>query len=298
MDFLSKNVTLKFLLENALFSIAPICALLSARSGSKQAWLKCEIAIFSVLGVTFILKPECLLSYVLNSQLDKYHYYLTGLYGCYLIFSVLSPYYLLYSYDESVFYGHFWAKIISNTLIIADNIVSYAEGIHWNYKLFCLFTSIYITDLLINACFLCNTKKPWARHPYHDRVNYIARIDTYIFLIAGIIMYAFPDGAMRDLNKSNESYRSLCRACGAILLSLSCESYCMSEFMFIRDKKNFMFSRLTGSAFKTLLLFYAYYWLSLFSFETFMIFLTLNASYNLLVLYGYLITPKSPNAHK
>ena len=110
--------------------------------------------------------------------------------------------------------------------------------------MFCLFTSYYVTSFLINAYYLHQTKKPWGRHPYDDKINYIARLDTYFFLITGIVMYAFPERCMKELKDSpNESYKSLFRASGAILLSLSLQSYSLAEFLFLRDKKNFMLSR-------------------------------------------------------
>ncbi|CAF0956734.1 unnamed protein product [Brachionus calyciflorus] len=293
VNYLAKleKIGLYFCVENVLCSIGPICSIIAARNG-KKAWLKCEILISVVLGLLLIFNPGLLMSYMLNSKLEKYHYFLCSLYGFYIIYSIFTPLYLLNSLDESVLYGHHWAKIVSSTLIIFDQIISYNEGLRWNYKVFCLLTPIFITTLAINVYFLLKTNKPWGRHPYTDTVNCIARIDTFVFLITGIIMYAFPKLSMRDLVIPNESYTSLCRASGAILLSLSLESYCLSEFLFLRDKKQFMLARLVGGLLKTLVINYGFIWLSIFSVQTFLMFFTICTSYNLIVLYGYLITPK------
>ncbi|CAF1072104.1 unnamed protein product [Brachionus calyciflorus] len=302
VNYLAKleKIDLYFCVENVLCSIGPICSIIAARNG-KKAWLKCEILISVVLGLLLIFNPSLLMSYMFNSKLEEYHFFLCSLYGFYIIYSIFTPLYLLNSLDESVFYGHHWAKIISSTLIIFDQIFSYNEGIHWKYKVFCLLTPIFITNLAINVYYLLKTNKPWGRHPYTDTVNCIARIDTFVFLITGIIMYAFPKSMcdlafLNDENKNdlNDSYKSLCRASGAILLSLSLESYCLSEFLFLRDKKQFMLARLVGGLLKTLILSYDFIWLSKFSVQAFLMFFTICTSYNLIVLYGYLITPKEP----
>lgn len=115
-----------------------------------------------------------------------------------------------------------------------------------NYKILGLVGLFAATNVLINAYFICVGKKPWGRHPYEDRVNHVAKIEAYFLLTIGLVMLAFPDRSMVVyLNNSNESYRSLFRSCGALVLSLAFESYCMSEYIYLKDKKQFMLSRLS-----------------------------------------------------
>lgn len=113
----------------------------------------------------------------------------------------------------------------------------------------CLSGVFTLTCLLANLYFLQKTSKPWGRHPFQDKVNQIAKIETYILLLSGIIMYSFPDFAILNLEQTNESYQSICRSCGALMASMAFESFCMSEFSFLKDKKMFMASRFCVSVF-------------------------------------------------
>lgn len=134
-------------------------------------------------------------------------------------------------------------------MIIIENYYSYTEGIHWTYKLLCFSTSYCIFQLIISIYFLAVTKKPRGFDHFQDPVNHIAKVECYMLLSAGLIMFAFPEQAMIGLTGVNESHKSLCRTCGAILFSLSFESFCLSEFVWIKDKKTFMLSRLVVSIF-------------------------------------------------
>lgn len=137
--------------------------------------------------------------------------------------------------------------------------------------------------------------KPWGRHPYSDKVDFIARIDSFIYMIVGVLVYAFPDKVMLDLtDEMNEIYTALCRSCAALILSYSLQSYSLSEFLFIGDKKNFMKARMIGSLVKALVIIHASLYWKFFSLKSFLILFILNAGYNLLVVYGYYITPKEP----
>lgn len=159
----------------------------------------------------------------------------------------------------------------------------------------CLFTGYHIVSLMINFYFLRMTQKPWARHPYSDKVDFIARIDSYIYMIMGVLMYAFPDKVMLDLtDEMNEIYTALGRSCAALILSFSLQSYGLSEFLFLGDKKNFMKARMVGSLIKTIVIIHASLYWKIFSLKSFLILFVLNAGYNLLVAYGYFITPKEP----
>ncbi|RNA44806.1 hypothetical protein BpHYR1_032466 [Brachionus plicatilis] len=283
----------KCLLETTAFSFGPVIAIASARHGQKQ-WIKCEILMSMVMGLIFYIKPEMFLSLVLNSTQKDYHNFLCMMYGFYIIYSVLVPLFHLESMDKSIFYGHHCSKVVSSTLLILNDVISYNQGVHWNENLLCLFTGYHLVSLVINLHFLRIGDKPWGRHPYTDKVDAIARIDSFIYLIAGVFVYAFPEKAMLDLTEMNESYTALGRSCAAILLSLSLESYCLSEFLFLGDKKKFMHARMVGSLVKALVIVHANLYWKILSLNSFLVLFTINAAYNLVVVYGFLVTPKEP----
>lgn len=157
--------------------------------------------------------------------------------------------------------------------------VSYNEGIHWNYKVnkindkikdyhrptqnisnktkisfkyLCFVTSQSLAHLAISVYFLSRTPKPSGQNPFKDLANSIGKLDFYICFVSGAYVYAFPDRVNLALAGAtaavtNESYRSLTRSCGALILAISLQSFCMSEFKFIRDKKSFFLARLLVS---------------------------------------------------
>ena len=134
-----------------------------------------------------------------SASLKNYHLFLSSLYGCYLIYGVLGVYFLLNSQDEAIFSGHLWSKIVANALILIENSYSYNSSFHWNYKLLCSSGSFALFSLLISAYFYANTKRPRSTNQFQDRVNNVARLESFIVLTAGLIMFAFPDFAMVNL---------------------------------------------------------------------------------------------------
>lgn len=161
-----------------------------------------------------------------------------------------------------------------------------------------MFTGYHIVNLLINLYFLRIEDKAWARHPYSDRVDVIARIDSLLYFIAGVLVYAFPEKVMLDLSEKNETYTALCRSCAALILSLGFESYCLSEFLFLGDKKNFMQARVLGSLAKAFVIVHASLYWNIFSLKSFLLFFIANAVYTLVVVYGYTVTPNHPKQKK
>lgn len=154
-------------------------------------------------------------------------------------------------------------------MIIVEKFVAYNEGIHWNYKVSATFQNIrYLSNLtksitilkylcltvtnalihlIINVYFLNHTPKPSGQNPFKDLANSIGKLDFFICLISGAFVYAFPDTvnfALAGAGVLNESYRSLTRSAGALVIATSLHSFCLSEYKFIRDKKAFLFSRL------------------------------------------------------
>lgn len=292
-----QNIDRKELYENLLFTIGPLSTILVARFGLK-AWIRYEIVVSVVIAAVIAIKPALILDIVMNSPIKKYHEFICIWNAIILVFSILYPLFLIGSEDEAVFYGHLWARIIGNTLLICENIVSYAEGVHWNYKLLCLVTSFAIANLIVSGYFLIVTKKPSGQNPFRDGVNSIAKVEFYLLLVSGLVMYAFPDKSASRLgaiDEPNESNRCLTRFVGAFTISFSIESFCVSEFIYLKDKKNFMLSRLYGSLMELTLFLSGYYYFHIYSFEVLTQMLVLNTIYNVCVFYGYIITPQEPH---
>lgn len=61
----------KFLLENFLFSVGPITALIAARFG-RRAWIKYEIVVSIILGIVLAFKSDLILSFVVSYLLFFY----------------------------------------------------------------------------------------------------------------------------------------------------------------------------------------------------------------------------------
>ena len=117
-------------------------------------------------------------------------------------------------------------------------------------KLLCLSVSFYTVWLVISGYFFLTTVKFRNYELSHDFVNTIAKIESFLILSVGIVMYAFPEKSLLGLTNANESHRSLCRTAGALVFSCSYESFCVSEFAWKSDKKQFMLSRFIVSLFK------------------------------------------------
>lgn len=171
-------------------------------------------------------------------------------------------------------------------MVILDNFFVYFEGVHWNYKLLCFVTSFAMVVLGINAYFLTKIKKPSGI--LEDRVNHVAKLDFYLFFACGIFIYAFPDHFCIGLSSSNESYRSLARAVGANVIAASFQSFFVSDFIFVNDKRTFMLSRLIGNQVELVVIFVGYYCLHALSKAPGLCwFVSLNVVYSLLVFYGF-----------
>ena len=108
--------------------------------------------------------------------------------------------------------------------------------------------------MLISAFYLARIERPRGSNPfYRDVVNSVAKLEHYLLTIVGVCMYAYPDLFVYNLTIPNESYRSLVRASGALLLSFGYESLCVKEFVYLADKKKFMQSRSVVSSWVFLL---------------------------------------------
>lgn len=297
-QFVSKVISNQHvILENFIFSVGPLAALIAARYGYKT-FLKLELFSSLMYAVVFLFRPQCYTNIALNSALKPYHQYLCALFGIYVInYIVLYLFFMRNSQDKGVYYGHQWFHIIFSTLTIIDNIIVYFEGVHWNYKILCFVTSFAFVNLFINAYFLSRSIKP--NGVLEDHANQIAKLDFFLLFACGIFIYAFPDHFCIGLRVSNESYRSMARSIGAIVTSAAFQSFFVSDFIFVSDKKTFLLVRLIGNFLELVVILSGHYWFNVLSImPSFCWFVSLNLVYTALILYGYLVTPTGEQKEK
>jgi hypothetical protein len=92
-----------------------------------------------------------------------------------------------------------------------------------------------------------------------------------------------------DLKKANEGHRMLARCCGALLFSLSIESFTMPSFLFEVDKTNFLKGRLLGSLLELVVIFLGYFHFKVITTMLSLgIYLFVNITYNILIIYGWI----------
>ena len=176
-------------------------------------------------------------------------------------------------------------------MIIIDNAIVYTESVHWNYRLMYFSAAFSLVILVINAYFLFIEPKPTGN--LANQVNQLAKLDFFILFATGIFMYAFPDNYCFGLQASDNSYRSIARANGAMVTAAAFHSLYVSEFFYSNDKKNLMLSRLFGNLIELFVVFIGYYFLNALNLEGAYIFVACNMGYSMLILYAYLITPEN-----
>lgn len=298
-DSTTTPVDLTIYWETLYFSVGPLTCLIAASRG-QRAWAKWEILLTLAVAGTFAYRPELILNTVMNTPITDFHLFLCVLYACYFFVSIFHPLLLLNSKDVSILYGHYFGRIVAGSLIVIEDILVYDGGssVHWNYKYLCLKTSMVLTSVLINAYFLSKTPKPSGQNPFVDFANSIGKLDFYILFVYGIYLYAFPDNFNQGLAENvkgyvaNDSYRSLTRTFGAFVVSNSIESFCLSEFKFIRDKKRLLFARFLAALVEFGAFYAGHAFFHIYSFETMRIWLAINVVYNLIIFFGFIMTPR------
>ncbi|RNA33112.1 hypothetical protein BpHYR1_028043 [Brachionus plicatilis] len=269
------------ILETIILSIGPLGAILAARNGYR-AWLKYEIVVSSLFGIVLLFKPDSMLLPLLNStEFTNYHWFLANLHGVFLIWSPFYAFTFLNSKDESIFYGHFWSRLVCHALTFIDNIYVYSLHTHWNYRILIVSAVFCVLEVVVNFYYIFTTKQP--KRPSSsefETVDYVARLDA-------LILY--------DLQQSNESYRSICRASGGFLLSMSFESFCAVDFKFSSDKKNLMKSRLIGNLLELCVILSGGIF-GLIGFKSFFVYLCGNLFYEAILFYGYNSVKEEPES--
>ncbi len=90
------------------------------------------------------------------------------------------------------------------------------------------------------------------RSQFHFRlfqVNRIAKLDFFVMMVAGLVMYAYPATVLVNFGiaNSHEGHQTLARISGIIVFAWSIQSFCCPSFLFEKDKKTFFEVRLCVS---------------------------------------------------
>ena len=103
--------------------------------------------------------------------------------------------------------------------------------------------------MIISGYMFTVTAKARCSSPFHDLVNHVAKLESLLLIVVGLVLYAYPDVILVKLGLATQdaAHTMLIRMCGAILFSMSFESQNVSEFIYLKDKKTFMLSRILVS---------------------------------------------------
>lgn len=239
-DFLVKHQNK--ILDNAVFSFLPLVSLLVAKRGLKF-WLKFEIMITIIMALILVLSPAALFKNIWKVTFDLYHLYLFALLGAVMVASVLYPMLLLKSQDESIFQGHLWSKMLSNVLYFMIIFHSYKFE-KTGYKCLCTAGSFFATCTLINGYFYFTTNKPRNNSTFNDTINNYTKLECLKGFTYGLVFFGLPNLVV--LGTANDSHRMIARMIGATMFCLGFQAYGVAEFMYLKDKKTFILSRLIG----------------------------------------------------
>lgn len=129
-----------------------------------------------------------------------------------------------------------------------ESLISYSH--YSNHKgILCFVGSFYLFNLAITIYFLGRIKRPRGSNPFEELANQVAKIESYILLIQGLAIYA--QLPLFSLTHNSRNYysasTSFSRVTGAFILSSGFESFCLKEFIYLRDKRTFMKSRTLAS---------------------------------------------------
>lgn len=276
--------------EELFYYLFPVALLIiSARYGEKW-WLRTNASLSLLYGLCMIFIPKFLLGITFQGDIDVGMRFTAAMYGCYQIGSIFFPIFLMHSKDKSIMISYYWSKIIENVLIAIDSWVTVHNEVRWNYKLLCYSTTSSIVITLFMLYFLMNTTHK--RSQFHFRlfqVNRIAKIDYFLMMVAGLVMYAYPSTCLRffGVPNSHEGHQLLTRFNGIIVFAWSIQSFCCPSFLFEKDKKTFFQVRLCQWFLELVCFFYGYSCLKAFSLNALYGMVAVNLVWGAYLLYGY-----------
>lgn len=276
--------------EELFYYIFPvICLIIGARHGDK-CWLKVNAFLSLFYGIAMIFFPQFLLQITFQGEIDAGMKFTAALYGCYQIGSIFFPIFLMNSKDKSILISYYWSKIIENVLIVIEGFVSVQSNLRWNHKLLCYSTSSSICIAVYMLYFLMQTNHK--RSQFHFRlfqVNRIAKLDFFVMMVAGLVMYAYPATMLANFGipNSHQGHHTLIRISGIIVFAWSIQSFCCPSFLFEKDKKTFFEIRLCQWFLELVTFFYGYGCLKAFNVNALYVMIVGNLVWGAYLVYGY-----------
>lgn len=276
--------------EELLYYLLPVIVLLISAKCGERTWLKANAFLSLIYGGIMFFFPKFLLDITFQGDVDSGMRFTSAMYGCYQIGSVFFPIFVMNSKDKSILISYYWSKIIENVLIVIDCWMNVHNGLRWNYKLLCYSTTSSVIITICMLYFLMNTTHK--RSQFHFRlfqVNRIAKLDFFLMMIAGLVMYAYPAQMLSvfGLPQSHEGHQMLTRFSGIIVFSWSIQSFCCPSFLYEKDKKTFFQARLCQWFLEMLTFFYGYSCLKAFSLTALYGMLAGNLVWGAYLIYGY-----------
>lgn len=255
--FIVKNKDI--IIENLIFSFWPVVSLIVARRGLKT-WLKFEIFATILKALILVFSPATFVKNAYwinwNLKLDLYHLYLFTLLGAIMMTSELYPMFLFNSLDESVLAGHVWSKMLSNAMyfMIVFNSYKFENA---GYKILCTSGSFYLINVLINTYFYFTTYTPRGHSTFVDQINNYTKLECLKGFVYGLMFFGLPNLVI--LGSATDSHRFLARFIGATMFCLGFQAHGVADFMYLKDKKTFILSRLIGGFFTIQAIFVGFY---------------------------------------
>lgn len=228
-------------IEYVLFSLFPIAGVLVARQGLKP-WIKLEVFSIFLISMMCIFCPAAMIRPMSTLKVDTNHLYLFCFLGAVLVASVLYPLFLMHSEDKNIFQGYLWSRITFYAMVLMVHCHTYTFDKDWNYKILYRFGSHAFTCLLISGYFYIGECRPRNHSTFNDTINYYTKLECLKGLFYGLAFFGLPNLVL--MGTGNESHRMLCQLIGACLVSMSFQAYGVSDFMYLKDKKTFILSRL------------------------------------------------------
>jgi hypothetical protein len=288
------------IIEAACFSAMPVMSIISACRGLKS-WLKFEVFSTILFALVCIFCPNTIFKHILNVKLDSYHLNIFTVFGAVLIGSTLYQLFLLDSNDENVFTSHLWGATIANILSIMVIFQSYKLEKSWNYKLLCTFGSACIFKALINGYFYLQNCKPRTHSTFNDCINFYVRVETFKSFVYGLVFFALPELVVYSAKQvsatnlaANETHKALYRYIGIAMFSMGLQAQGVTEFMYLKDKKTFILSRLIHGLITMQAVLVGYYYYNSVSIGRVLMFIASYVMYNAFLAVGYFSAKMAP----
>ncbi len=114
-----------------------------------------------------------------------------------------------------------------------------------SYTLLCTEGSLCLTSLLVNAYFYFSSYTPRGHSTFVDTINNYTKLECLKGFVYGLIFFGLPNLVV--LGSATSSHIFLARMIGATMFCLGFQAHGVADFMYLKDKKTFILSRLIVS---------------------------------------------------